>query len=135
MAKIATSICRVHAVFKALSYELSFYDYILTVTLNMLLLSLHFTGEQTDVKVGQPVNDRAKISHRQMDSRPLTFRPLHSEGISLNIDGIKSFDIRDKENFIAEFRHEIDAEIEAKNWKLLGWGDLYTCRGLFTQGS
>lgn len=43
-------------------------------------MQLNFKGEQTDVKVGQPVNDRAKISHRQMDSRPLTFRPLHSEG-------------------------------------------------------
>ena len=41
-----------------------------------------------------------------------------TEGISLNIDGIKSFDIGDRGNFeIIEFHHEIYAQTEAKDWK------------------
>lgn len=41
-----------------------------------------------------------------------------TEGISLNIDRMKSSDIRDRGNFeIIEFHHKIDANIEAEDWK------------------
>lgn len=59
-----------------------------------------------------------------------------NEGISLNIDGIKSSDIRDRRNFEAiEFHYEIDAATEAQDWKWLSSGGFYNCRGRSTWDS